>query len=118
MTHQRTSYPVHEKAVITLDQWQAEHNPDGSSKRADLTATATLDFASIAAATTANLTITVTGAAVNDAVLLGPPATLEAGLVATGYVSAANTVTVRVANVTAGAIDPASATWRATIFQP
>lgn len=82
-----------------------------------MTATATLDFPSIAAGATANLTITVSGAAVGDSVHLGPPATLEAGLVATAYVSAASTVTVRLANVTTGAIDPASATWRATVMR-
>lgn len=80
-----------------------------------ITATGALDFPSIAAATTAELTLTVTGAATGDTVALGPPATLETGLVATGFVSAADTVTVRLANVTAGAIDPASATWRATV---
>lgn len=80
------------------------------------TATAALDFGSIAAGATAELTISVTGATTGAAVALGPPAALEAGLVATGYVSAAGTVTVRLHNTTGGAIDPAAATWRATVF--
>jgi hypothetical protein len=79
---------------------------------------ATLDFGSINAGATAELTITVTGAATGDTVQLAPPAALEAGLVATGFVSAANTVTVRLANITGSPIDPASATWGAVVLQP
>lgn len=82
-----------------------------------LTATATLDFPSIAAAGQQELTITVTGAAVGDCVVLGPPAALEAGVQATGYVSATNTVKIRLSNVTGSAVDPASATWRASILR-
>lgn len=81
-----------------------------------LTGTATLDFGSIAAVTGLELTITVAGAAAGDAVALAPPATMTAGLVWSGRVSAANTVTVRVSNITAGALDPASATWGAAVF--
>ena len=81
-----------------------------------LTGSATLDFPSIAADDEDELTISVTGASVGDAVSLGAPAAIEAGLVWVGYVSAADTVTVRVRNTTAGAIDPASATWKASVI--
>ena len=81
-----------------------------------LTATATLDFASIAAGASETLTITVTGAAVGDAAIASAPAGFEDGLVICCWVSAANTVSVRVHNVSAGAIDPASGTWRATVI--
>lgn len=81
------------------------------------TGTAVLDFGSIGAGLQATLTITVTGAATGDVVLLGAPAALEAGLSFCGYVSAADTVTVVVANNTAGSIDPASATWRASVVK-
>lgn len=80
-----------------------------------LTATATLNFPSIAAGATDQLTITVTGAAAGDAVFIGSPSTLNTGLTVTGFVSATNTVTVRVFNGTAGAIDPASSTFRAVV---
>jgi hypothetical protein len=82
-----------------------------------LTATAALNFPSIPAQASTNLTITVAGAGVNDTVGLGPPAawTEELGLLA--YVSATNTVTVRALNGSAAAIDPASATFRATVFR-
>lgn len=79
--------------------------------------TATLDFPSIAAAGTAELTITVTGAAIGDVVSVGPPSTLNAGLQVTGYVSSANTVTIRVYNSTGSAVDPASATWKAAVIR-
>jgi hypothetical protein len=81
-----------------------------------VTGSATLDFPSIAADDEDELTITVTGATVGSAVVLGPPSGIEAGLVWCGYVSALNTVTVRVRNTTAGAIDPASATWKAAVI--
>jgi hypothetical protein len=84
---------------------------------AKLTATATLDFPSIAANGQQELTITVTGAVTGDAVMLGAPAAIEAGLQWSGWVSAADTVKIRVTNETAGAIDPASATWRATVVK-
>lgn len=77
-----------------------------------LTATAALDFPSIAAAASADLTITVTGAAVNDGVILGLPAAPTAGIVYQAFVSATNTVTVRATNITAAAIDPLSQTFR------
>lgn len=81
------------------------------------TATASLDFGSIAANTTSELTITVTGAVVGDDVAVTPNGAPESGLVWSGYVSSAGVVTVRLGNVTTGAIDPAARTWRATAWQ-
>ncbi len=85
--------------------------------KARLTATATLDFGSINAAASADLTITVAGAAVNDSVSLGLPAAPTAGIMFRGFVSAANTVTVRATNITGSPVDPASATYRATVIK-
>jgi hypothetical protein len=84
---------------------------------ADLIAsnTAALDFGSIAAAASADLTITVTGASTGDSVSLGLPAAPTAGIIFQGFVSASNTVTVRATNITGSPIDPASATYRATV---
>lgn len=78
-------------------------------------ATATLDFGSIAANSTSELTITVTGAADGDMVTATPANGIESGLIWSAYVSSANTVTVRLANVTTSAIDPASRSWRASV---
>lgn len=82
-----------------------------------LSATATLNFPSISSNSTEQLTITVTGAVEGDTVALGAPSGLEASLVAFGFVSAANTVTIRLHNSGGGAVDPASATWRATVIR-
>jgi predicted RecA/RadA family phage recombinase len=82
-----------------------------------LTAIATLDFASIAAAASEDKTIAVTGAAVGDSVALGLPAAPAAGIVFNGFVSAADTVTVRATNITASAVDPASADYTAMVFK-
>lgn len=89
----------------------------GEAGRASLTATAALDFASINAAASADLTIAVAGAAVGDSVELGLPAAPAAGLVFNGFVSAANVVTVRATNITAAPVDAASATYRATVHK-
>ncbi|MER7213209.1 hypothetical protein ABT340_39615 [Streptosporangium sp. NPDC000239] len=86
------------------------------ASQARLTASATLDFASIAAGAVGTLTVTVTGASTGDFALVAPPGNLNAGLVVCGFVSAADTVTIRVLNGTAGAIDPASSTWKVTVF--
>jgi predicted RecA/RadA family phage recombinase len=82
-----------------------------------LTATQALDFPSIAAAASADLTVAVAGAVVGDAVLLGRPAAPTAGLIFQAFVSAADTVTVRATNITAGAVDAASQTFRVTVLR-
>lgn len=74
-------------------------------------ATASLNFGSIATLAQADLTITVIGAAVGDYVMLSLPAAPTAGIVFNAFVSAADTVTIRATNATAGSVDPAAATY-------
>jgi len=81
-----------------------------------ITDTATLDFPSISSNHSEELTMTVTGAATGDIVMLGAPSAIEFDLTWCGYVSAADTVTVRLHNSSGGAVDPASATWKATVI--
>ena len=81
-----------------------------------ITATATLDFPYISSNHSEELTITVTGASTGDVVILGAPSAIESGLTWCGYVSAADTVTVRLHNSSGGSVDPASATWKATVI--
>ena len=76
-----------------------------------LTATASLDFPSISAASQADLTITVTGAATGDEVIMSLPAAPTAGLVFNAFVSATNTVTIRASNITGSPINPAAASF-------
>lgn len=83
-----------------------------------LVASASLNFPSIASNGAADLTVTVNGAVAGDGVILGPPATLEAGLmVAYAAVTAANTVTIRLRNVSGGAVDAAAATWKVIVVK-
>lgn len=82
---------------------------------------ASLDFATIAANSCQTQTLTVTGAADADTVSLGVPNALAAAsttLAFSGWVSAANTVSVRVCQVaTQGTSDPAAATIRADVWK-
>lgn len=64
------------------------------------------------AVTAVNTDVTVTGLATTDVVMVVPPVTLEAGIAVQGaFVSSTDTLRIRTTNATAGAIDPASATW-------
>lgn len=78
-----------------------------------LTGSATLDFPSTTTLLSADLTITVTGAADGDVVSLGVPnAAVNANTCYTAWVSATNTVTVRFNNYSSGTVDPASGTFK------
>lgn len=83
-----------------------------------LTGSASLNFPNTNAQLSSDLTITVTGAADGDTVALGVPnAAVNANSCYTAWVSAANTVTVRFNNYSALAINPASGTFKATVFK-
>jgi hypothetical protein len=85
--------------------------------RGQISGSATYDAPSIAAGATTTTTVTVAGAALGDMVL-GVSLSVDAGgLVVSGYVSAANTVTVRLSNPTASAIDIASASLRVRVLK-
>lgn len=60
-----------------------------------------------------SFTITVTGATTGDTVCLGAPSTLETNVNGFGFVSASNTVTVRLSTGVIAGVTIASATWRA-----
>lgn len=83
-----------------------------------LTGSATLDFPSTLTQTDSDLTITVTGAADGDPVDVGPPngSTLS-GSAYTAWVSSSNTVTVRFSVYGLTAKDPASGTFKVTVFK-
>jgi hypothetical protein len=82
------------------------------------TGSATLDFGNTSAQNSADLTITVTGAASGDVVSLGVPnASVNANTCFTAWVSATDTVTVRFNNYSSGAIDPASGTFKIKVFK-
>lgn len=84
-----------------------------------LSATATLDFPTIAAGETERLTATVTGAALLDPVLVSGPDAIYNSNDSTidAWVSAANTVTVRVRNNGSSSIDPGSGDFKIKVFK-
>jgi hypothetical protein len=82
-----------------------------------LTATAVLDFASMGPGACAESTFPIAGASVGDSVAPGWPAGLEGGLVGLMRVSASGVVAVRVCNLSGTTVDPAAASFRATIVR-
>jgi len=82
-----------------------------------LRGTGDLDFGSIAAQSKADLTITVTGAAVGDPVFFGVFAIPPTGIVLQAFVSATDTVTIRATNVTSSPIDPDSANYKVLVLR-
>lgn len=60
--------------------------------------------------------VTVTGAALGDFVLVAPPYDLQ-DMVVSGYVQAANTVEVRIQNESTGTIDLASGSWKVIVIK-
>lgn len=101
----------------------ASLNLGGATLLDVLTNTASLDFGATAAGTCDALTITVTGATDGDPVVLGvPEALMSASAYQTiqGFVSAADTVTVKrcnLTNATTALANPAAATVRATVLK-
>lgn len=77
---------------------------------------ATVTPGTINAQTVYTTTITVTGAAVGMDVIVTPFSTFTAGLTWSGSVTAANTVTLRIANPTAGNLAAAAGKWTARVF--
>jgi len=81
-------------------------------------ATAELTYGSIGANSASVQSVSVPGAQVGDGVVIGLPAAgINAGLVATAWVSAEGSVTLRLTNVTGAAITPAVATYRLTAIR-
>lgn len=91
----------------------------GTQVQKILSSASALDFGSVAANSYVDVTITVTGCAVGDSVFLGVPnGAILADIVFFAWVSATNIVTIRCANNSSTtARDPASGTFRATVFQ-
>ncbi len=76
-----------------------------------------LNFGSIADGSIEELTFTLTGAVVGDRLVPGWPSGLDTGLVGSMIVTSADTVTVRLANLSGAAINPAALTFSAQIVR-
>lgn len=103
----------HEVSIGAIP-WQSAVTTPLPTRNRVLSATATWDPASVAAAAQATTTVTVTGAALGDPAGAGFNKDLQA-MQLSAYVSAADTVTVVLQNGTAGALDLASGTLRVTV---
>lgn len=82
-----------------------------------LTNTATLDFLILFAGLHTEQTVSVPGATPGSSCNCAPVGSIENGLSWSCYVSAANTVTIRLSNITGGAIDPVSKNWVVTVIE-
>lgn len=76
-----------------------------------------VDPASLADGVGETRTVTITGAAVGDFVMFAPAIDI-AGISITGYVSAANTVSFRIQNESAGTLDIATSNWNILVLRP
>lgn len=77
---------------------------------------ATIDFANITAGSKIVNTFTLVGAQTNQTVIPGRPSGISSDLVLEMWVSAVDTISVKLYNPTGGSIDPPSATYTATII--
>ena len=108
-----------EKGAVEYDGTDLYFTPDTTRKLLlkGLKNTASLNFPSIPAGSSAELTITVTGATVGSSCSGSPNTSIEPGLMWSCYVSAANTVKIRLSNITGAAINPALKSWKVTVIE-
>jgi hypothetical protein len=81
-----------------------------------LTTTASINFGLVNSNSTASITATVTGCALNDIVLLGLPSVVCQGLSFFGHVTTGNVVEIDAVNATNGNITQSSQTYRITVI--
>ena len=104
--------------IVTDGPGQSSVTVDTGAIPTYLTNAAVLNFPSIPAESCSpDLTLTVAGANTGDAVAPGWPAGLPSGALGIMLVSSSNTVSVRLCNLSASAVQPPSATYRATIVR-
>ena len=106
----------------------SKRNPGGGTLAATQIGIHTLGVGQVASTSTwspgaiangaqVSTTITVSGAAVGDFVLASHDKILTSALIISAHVSAANTVTVVIANLSGGSITPASGTLKALVLK-
>ena len=81
-----------------------------------VTIKAILNFGEVAAQSSADLTVSLGGAKINDPVVVSGNDAISSGIILTGRVATANVVTVTCNNFSAGAINPASAEFNIAIL--
>lgn len=84
---------------------------------ARVSASSTIDFASINDGACLQQTFTLTGSVLGDAVALGVATALPAGVDSTARISAANTAEVQVCNYSGAAVDLSSRSWTVRVVR-
>jgi hypothetical protein len=112
-------YTLPASAPATSAAWLQSDNTGAMSWRPVFYGTVSVDPPNIDANTSTTFTVTITGVQTGDLVFLTPPSTLEGALIFQGAsVTAANTVTIRMRNVTGAAVDGASLQWSYMVIRP
>ncbi len=108
----RVLYGAWDYVDLIWDYWVGAWVEQGyrTRQRLTLTGSKTYDAPNIAAGSQTTTTVTVTGAAMGDRVRAVGLGINAAGLVVSGYISAANTATVVLTNLTGAAVDLVSTT--------
>jgi hypothetical protein len=114
-----TTYTLPASAPATSAAWLQSDNTGTMSWRPVFYGTVWVNPPNINANTSTTFTVTITGVQTGDLVLLTPPSGIEGELVFEGAnVTATNTVTIRMRNVTGTAVDGASLQWSYTVIRP
>lgn len=120
-TIQNAGVALPQRRVLNFPNSGCADNPGAArtdcTLPASLSGSSSINFASISDGTCAASTFTLTGALVGDAVAPAWPSTLETGLFGSMLVSAADTVQVRLCNLSGAAVDPAVQTFGAVIVR-
>jgi hypothetical protein len=114
-----TTYTLPASAPATSAAWLQSDNTGAMSWRPVFYGTVSVDPPNIGGNASNAFTVTITGVEPGDLVFLTPPSDIEGGLVFQGAnVTAANTVTIRMRNVTGGGINGAPRTWSYMVIRP
>jgi hypothetical protein len=114
-----TTYTLPASAPATSAAWLQSDNTGAMSWRPVFYGTVSVDPPNINPNTSTTFTVTITGVQAGDLVFLTPPSDIEGGLVFQGADgTAANTVTIRIRNVTGAAVDGAARTWSYMVIRP
>jgi hypothetical protein len=111
LTDGKTYFSDTLKAYKSADLSGGVNIGNGTLLKKYLIGVGTLNFGTVPANSTTVLTLTATGASQGDCVICNPLVPPPVGTVWNAYVSAPNTVTIRLANVTASPIVVVSTTW-------
>lgn len=114
-----TNLSTPEKGTIEFDGSHLYFTPNTTRQilLKGLTNTVTLDFPLLVNGVNDELTVSVPGATLGSSCNCAPLASIETSLKWSCYVSATNTVKVRLSNISTSLIDPVSKSWKVTVIE-